>query len=197
MKNPKRAQNPMNPVTFPLVQESDVTWDQNKFTLFHGTSMENAARLLDRAPLLPIKIQATKFLQNFGLELNGMLADEDFSTMSKYIFEHDRDQTLYTASRFKLARNYALRLPEWQWYLFRHIHRNSRSNHVLFEHWQDMAEDYARTQPNPVVMVIRTPNEVPLVPPEFMNIDSGSEIKIPNPLSDDFSILEVVEISRN
>jgi len=196
VKNPKWVQKSAELALHPIVQEPQANWDQNEFALFHGTSMENAIKLSKAAPLLPILDQASEFLQTFGLELDGITKDEDFSTMAKYIFQNNRDETLSTASRFKLARNYALRLPEWQWYLFRHIHKYTGSTFGNFQHWQDMAEEYAKSQPNPAVMVIRSPVPVSQTPHEFLGIDNGSEIKISNPMPSGFSILEIVEIDR-
>jgi hypothetical protein len=59
-----------------------------------------------------------------------------------------------------------------------------------------MAEEYSKSQPNPAVMVIRSPVPVSQTPHEFLGIDNGSEIKISNPMPSGFSILEIVEIDR-
>ncbi len=173
-------------------------WHQDGWLVFHGTSMDNAARLARNEPLRPLLSQAENFLRSFGLTLEGMLQDNAFAHMREFVFERQRESVMSLADTFLLARNYALRIPEWQWHSFQYIFAQLEVE-TEDRNWISLASEYASRQPNPAVMVFKSPTPIPLPDPIFGSFMTGSEIRppVPNPLPEGYELITVVEIARN
>ena len=171
---------------------------QDGFKIFHGTSMANALLITSETPLRPLLEQADDFLRGFNLSVAEMDADPDFAPMREFIFGRNRDRVFSMADSFELASSYALRIPEWQWYLFEFITRKSPLADSLSKDWVAAAEEFTSTQPNPGVLVIQSPVEIPVSDPVFARFRIGGEIRppIPNPLPPGYEILQIVEIER-
>lgn len=180
------------------VKESEAIRLQDGSKMFHGTSMANALQIAHKEPLRPLMDQADDFLRGFGLSVELMQADIEFSSLRDFIFGRNRNEVFSMADTFELARSYAMRIPEWQWYLFEFIVRASPVSHTMSKDWVAAAEEFTRTQPNPAVLVVQSPVEIPIPDPAFARFRLGGEIKppIPNPLPDTFKILQIVEIER-
>jgi hypothetical protein len=155
-------------------------------------------QIVQRKPFQPLLIQAKDFLGSFGLSVDGMLHDEEFEDMRGFIYERSRGSVMSFADTFALAKNYALRIPEWQWHSFQYIFSQLEVE-TGDRNWVSMATEYAAEQPNPVVMVFRSPIPVPIPDPIFAKFMTGGEISppVPNPLPAGYELLAVVEIDRN
>jgi hypothetical protein len=178
------------------VPESE-TLPQNGSRLYHGTTMANARNLASGLPIEPLKSQADRFLRVYGSSFLEMESEGRFRHLRSFIFERGRETSLSVADTFSLAKSYALRMPEWQWYLFQFL-EESKVIGESSQSWISRAEDFAGVQPNPAVVVMNSPNLLSIVPKEFEKFYAGSEISppVPNPLPEGYEILQIVEIER-
>lgn len=180
-----------------ILRESDGVLEQDGFLIFHGTTMRNAMAIEAKEPIVPLKQQAKNFLQGYGLSVEEMSGSNDFAEMWDFIFERERESIISMADSFELARSYALRIPEWQWYLFQFIALSQSGSET--SDWVDLAESFVATQPNPAVLVVRSPHQIAVPDPTFAAFRRGAEVKppIPNPLPGGYEIVQIVEIQRN
>lgn len=181
-----------------VVSEGAKSWPQDGWSVFHGTTMDNALKIQRKEPLIPLLSQAEDFLCSFGLSLDGMLSDKEFAHMRHFIFERQRESIMSLSDTFLLARNYSLRIPEWQWHLFQHIFAQLEVE-TEERNWVSLAREYAARQPNPAVMVFKSPTPIPLPDPEFGSLITGGEIRppVPNPLPEGYELVTIVEIARD
>lgn len=179
-----------------IISEDANGWHQDGWLVFHGTSMENAIKIARQEPYKPLLEQAEDFLAAFGLTLRDMLDDEDFADMRRFIFASERDSIMSVADTFQKARNYALRIPEWQWHLFQHIFSQLEIE-TADRSWASLASEYSSGQPNPAVLIFKSPTPIPMPDPQFAMFWRGKEFKVPNPLPTGYELLKIVEITRN
>jgi hypothetical protein len=163
--------------------------------LYHGTTTANAEKLLVGQPLVALVGQAEEFLAGFGLSLDEFKSDPDWSHAYHYHFEMVRDVKLSTTTDYLSAVGFALRAPEWRYYLFPYV--ESKINGLETQQaWRSMAEEYYRKLPDPAVVTIGSPIQLEVIPPGFENIMSVGEITIDNPLAEGYRFIKSEVISR-
>lgn len=173
--------------------EADTSWGINR--IFHGTSAESCQYILNGEVPRPLVEQAKSFLAIFDLSWQEIQADPDFGSMWYYMFNMSRDGKMSCADRFKLARSYSLRAPEWKWYLFQAIH--PRLGETDFpDDWQAMARNYFLKEQNPQVLVIHTPFDNEVIDPAFERLVNGSEVLLPMPWPEGVFVEGIAEIER-
>ena len=163
--------------------------------LYHGTTAANADKLLQGNPLDRLSEQAEKFLSEFGLNLSEFKTDPDWGQTYNYNFEMVRDVQLSTTRDYEKAVGFALRAPEWRYYLFPFIASKIHGFDTL-DVWHPMAKEYYSKLPDPVVVTIGSPITMEDIPPGFEKIMSHGEITIDNPLAEGFRFIETEVISR-
>jgi len=163
--------------------------------LFHGTTYEAAVSLTENKLLEPLIIQADRFLREFGFSYSEFESDDEYSEMRSFMFERQRQDVLSTATKFSLARSYAIRAPEWRYYLTSFVHgRNGGSS----ETWTEFAGKVSNSQSNPAILVIRTSSPRAEVVPEFIRPNYvGREVECPNPLPAGFQFQYLIELDRH
>ena len=165
---------------------------------FHGTTLSRARSLLEGKPATPIYDLMVEECVKFGADIEDLKRNtEVWPFFRDYILGKDRDEVLYVTDRFAKARSYSTSAPEWRWYISKWLHHPQEFGvftvPIGFEEWY-----FERHKDDPpAVLVIRDPNKVPENPDSLWSkIGTGSEFKLPFPLTPEIKILHIVEVSR-
>lgn len=170
--------------------------EEHPHFLFHGTAQAGAHSLISGHPDLSRKHQADSLLKSFGLSYAELEADGSWASYITYNLSEPRILNLSTATKFELAKSYAMRAPEWRYYLFGFVHEKLGKPG---SHWLDLVEEFLDKEPNPVVLVIETsePREIRDPDPAMASwVDRGSEVVIPNPLPATHRFRYLVNLTR-
>jgi hypothetical protein len=103
---------------------------------------------------------------------------------------------LSTATKFEPVKSYAMRAPEWRYYLLGLVHEKVGDPNT---HWLDFIGEFLDIEPTPVVVVIETPEPREIRGPDPTTpwiMDRGSEVCIPNPLPSSHKFRYVVNLTR-
>jgi hypothetical protein len=171
--------------------------EEHPHFLFHGTTRAGAQSLINGQPELPRKHQADALLKSFGLSYAELEADGSYAPSLAYNLGDHRVINLCTATKFELAKSYAMRAPEWRYYILGLVHEKVGDPDT---HWVDFVEKFLDNEPDPVVVVIETPE-----PREIMNpdpttpwmVNRGSEVCIPNPVPASHQFRYLVNLTRS
>jgi hypothetical protein len=177
-------------------REDQVSFEFDGSLLFHGTNRENAEAIVKNLPRRPRIELAEDFLADYGITLKEMMEEKEFQENRSYFFRSERDHQLSTADKFELAKSYAMRLPEWQWYTFQMV-AIKKFGKDWEQNWVKFTTEHAAKLPNPVVIAIRPPEPVASIPDWIRPLHSGKEYLIEYPLPPSYELVSIIEIDRS
>jgi hypothetical protein len=171
--------------------------EEHPHFLFHGTAQAGAQSLISGQLELSRKHQADSLLKSFGLSYAELEADQSWAGFITYNLGDHRVTNLSTATKFELAKSYAMRAPEWRYYLLGFVHERIGDPDT---HWLDLVSNFLDNEPDPVVLVIETLEPRQIDNPDLTapwRMDRGSEIVVANPLPESHRLRYLVNLKRS